>query len=348
MRRLPSRRRLLGWTVLLAATALTVRVLLNSQDELLAAADNLSSVQPGWLVLAVAFEGLAYVCYGAAQRLLFRRGGADVGLAPMTAISVVGQAAGNCLPGGLALTAVVMYRQLRRRGVEDVLTGWVLTVMSVLFMAALALVAIVAIQIAGPNTPVPGLRTASLSVVGLVVLAALGGRLLRGHASWGRWGLLVLSLVGRLPILRDWLNRRDVDLSFSARALAARLGTVRLGWRALLVATGLLMLSWLADALVLGLAFTALGTTPPLRGLLLAYCAGQLAAALPITPGGLGVVEGSLTLALVAFGGAEAGTLSAVLLYRLVSFWAILPAGAGCWVGLHRTARSATTKEGSP
>jgi len=36
------------------------------------------------------------------------------------------------------------------------------------------------------------------------------------------------------------------------------------------------------------------------KGLLLAYGAGQLAADLPITPGGLGVVEGSLTIALVA------------------------------------------------
>ena len=46
----------------------------------------------------------------------------------------------------------------------------------------------------------------------------------------------------------------------------------------------------------------------PWKGLLLAYGAGQLAASLPITPGGLGVVEGSITVALVAFGGSEAST----------------------------------------
>jgi uncharacterized protein (TIRG00374 family) len=68
--------------------------------------------------------------------------------------------------------------------------------------------------------------------------------------------------------------------------------------------------------------------TPPWEGLLLIYAAAQLAATLPITPGGLGVLEGSLTVGLVAFGGAEGSTLSAVLLYRLISFWGLLPTGA--------------------
>jgi hypothetical protein len=39
------------------------------------------------------------------------------------------------------------------------------------------------------------------------------------------------------------------------------------------------------------------------------------------------VVEGSLTIALVAFGGAETSTAYAVLLYRLISFWFILGLG---------------------
>ena len=59
--------------------------------------------------------------------------------------------------------------------------------------------------------------------------------------------------------------------------------------------------------------FLAIHAPIPWKGLLLAYGAGQLAATLPITPGGLGVVEGSITVALVAFGGAETSTAYAVL-----------------------------------
>ena len=43
---------------------------------------------------------------------------------------------------------------------------------------------------------------------------------------------------------------------------------------------------WLADLACLAVSFVAVGSPVPWRGLLLAYGAGQLAANLPITPGG--------------------------------------------------------------
>jgi uncharacterized membrane protein YbhN (UPF0104 family) len=46
------------------------------------------------------------------------------------------------------------------------------------------------------------------------------------------------------------------------------------------------------------------------------------------------VVEGSLTIALVAFGGSETSTVAAVLLYRILSFWIVLPIGWGTWAAL--------------
>jgi hypothetical protein len=89
--------------------------------------------------------------------------------------------------------------------------------------------------------------------------------------------------------------------------------------------------NWVLDCSCLALSFLAIGAGIPWRGLLLAYGAGQLAANLPITPGGLGVVEGSLTIALVTFGGAESSTVAAVFLYRILSFWAELPVGWVTW-----------------
>jgi uncharacterized protein (TIRG00374 family) len=99
-----------------------------------------------------------------------------------------------------------------------------------------------------------------------------------------------------------------------------------------------MLLSWIADLSVLALAFVALGERPPWAGLVLAYCLGQAASALPFTPGGLAVVEGGLTATLVAFGGCPAGTLTAVLLYRLISHWAVVPAGGLVWLALRRRA----------
>jgi len=97
------------------------------------------------------------------------------------------------------------------------------------------------------------------------------------------------------------------------------------------ISLGYAMANWALDACCLVAAFLAVGAEVPWRPLLLAYGAAQLAANLPITPGGLGVVEGSLTIALVAYGGGESATVAAVLLYRLMSFWALLPVGYIGW-----------------
>jgi pimeloyl-ACP methyl ester carboxylesterase len=93
------------------------------------------------------------------------------------------------------------------------------------------------------------------------------------------------------------------------------------------MATGLALANWLADAAVLAVSIRATGATVPWHDLLLAYGAGIAAQSLNITPGGLGVAEGSLSLALVATGLGASRALAAVLLYRLASFWLVALAG---------------------
>ena len=151
---------------------------------------------------------------------------------------------------------------------------------------------------------------------------------LRGDAAWSQ-------VPARLRLLGDTAWPRVLA---RLRAGWARLCVQPLPPRAIGAAALGMLLSWLADLAVLALAFVALGERPPWAGLVLAYCLGQAASALPFTPGGLAVVEGGLTAALVAFGGCPAGTLTAVLLYRLISHWAIVPAGGLAWLALRRRA----------
>ena len=91
--------------------------------------------------------------------------------------------------------------------------------------------------------------------------------------------------------------------------------------------TGLALANWLADAAVLAVSIRATGATVPWHDLLLVYGVGIAAQSLNITPGGLGVAEGSLSLALVATGLGASQALAAVLLYRLASFWLVALAG---------------------
>jgi uncharacterized protein (TIRG00374 family) len=102
------------------------------------------------------------------------------------------------------------------------------------------------------------------------------------------------------------------------------------------MATGLALANWLADAAVLAVSIRATGATVPWHDLLLVYSSGIAAQSLNITPGGLGVTEGSLSLALVATGLGTGQALAAVLLYRFASFWLVALAG---WLIVFRLRR---------
>jgi putative heme transporter len=61
---------------------------------------------------------------------------------------------------------------------------------------------------------------------------------------------------------------------------------------------------------------------------LAAFALVRLLAAVPITPGGLGVVELGLATALVLAGGARAQVVAAVLVFRVLTFLLPIPIGA--------------------
>ena len=108
--------------------------------------------------------------------------------------------------------------------------------------------------------------------------------------------------------------------------------------------------NWLADGAVLAASFVVLGLRVPWPALLLAYVVSQVAASLPVL-GCVGLVEASLTVALVCSGVRPDNALAAALLYRLVGFWSTLPVGWLAWSWLRRRDQpkavlSADTREG--
>jgi uncharacterized protein (TIRG00374 family) len=61
------------------------------------------------------------------------------------------------------------------------------------------------------------------------------------------------------------------------------------------------------------------------------YAFGELLTTIPVTPSGLGFVEGGATQLLVAFGGRPDAALAAVLLYRLFTYLLEIPLGGLGW-----------------
>jgi uncharacterized membrane protein YbhN (UPF0104 family) len=363
------RRRWLLVALALAAAALAGEVLYNSSDEVLAAADTLTHVQWWWVVVALVAEAVSYLLRGGAQYVVLRRGiayreaslvsavdrpspaASTPGPVALGAGMLAGDAAAYCLPLGFAASGVVVFGLLRRRGVDPTVAAWMYAVSTVQYVGAVSLLTIVAVQVAGDADPVPGLQSlsigllAALALVGLCYAlahrkrtAALVARPLAGLIRSAR----ALSAPVRASVGRRRAARAEAGRPSSAPTRVAawlhhrvdELRTIRLPASSGAIAFGLMLVSWACDIAVLGIAYAAVGAVPPWAGLLLAYCAGQIAGALPVTPGGIGVVEGSLTLALVAFGGAASITLAAVLLYRLIAYWACIPLGGVAWLVL--------------
>jgi uncharacterized protein (TIRG00374 family) len=94
---------------------------------------------------------------------------------------------------------------------------------------------------------------------------------------------------------------------------------------------------WFCDFLCLACAFGAVHAPVPWAGVLLAYGVAQVAGSLPVVPGGLGIIEGSLAVVLVAYGSARVPAIAAALAYRMVSFWLAIAVGwASVGVIAHR------------
>lgn len=287
-----------------------------------------------WVAVAAACELVSFLAYAGAQRHLARAAGHRLSVGWLAALAVSAQALNNFLPAGYVAANLFNFRQLRGRHLAAPVTAWLLLVTSVLYIGALALLALVGSEIpgGGEGTTSSDLRLAALAVLAVLVLLGVAALFLVRRPEARRSALSTLEAVAR------GINRPPGSAAAMARRIASRLGEVRLSKRTLLLASGMFVLGWLADAACLVSALLAIGAAPPWNELLLAYCGAQLVSFVPLTPGGLGVVEGSLAVTLVGTGGGASQVLAAVLLYRAISYWATLPTGAFGYLALRRSA----------
>jgi uncharacterized protein (TIRG00374 family) len=188
--------------------------------------------------------------------------------------------------------------------------------------------------VAGRSIPAGLVEAGALALVVFVLLFAIAAVLIASERAV-RW-------VGRAAnTLLAFVRRRPPPSALPERLVAERdMVRATLGRRwpvALAAAEG----RWLLDFLTLLAALEAVDARPRLSLALLAYCAAQLLAQVPITPGGLGIVEAGMTGTLALAGVPAAAAAVATLAYRLASYWLPLPVGAVAYVA-HRRRFGAT------
>lgn len=278
-------------------------------------------------------------------RRLLAAGGARVGVRAMLATVFAANALSVSIPvAGPELATAFTFRRFTRQGADAPLAGWSLLAGGVVSLAAGALV-VVGGALASGNGLITGFAVPG-GVLAVAALAALGAAARRPQVRDrlerpATWALRHVA----------WLRRRPADdPAAMIREWAQRLGSLQLAPSGWMTVTGLGVVNWLADAAVLVVSIRAAGGPVPWNDLLLVYGSGVAAQSLNITPGGLGVAEGTLSLALVATGLRASQALAAVLLYRLASFWLTALAGwLVLWVLRRRPrGRDATALRGKP
>jgi uncharacterized protein (TIRG00374 family) len=330
----PGRRRWLRIVVAVLAAGAIVWVVVASRHTLGESLTALGNLDFRWFALAIVCEAVSLTAFGLSRRRLLRADGHQAGFASVMAITYAGNALSMSVPfAGAQLAAVFSYQQFRRRGLDPALTGWALGISAIASSSALALILIAGAFAGGaPLVTVVGFAGAAVfALPALTVLLALRYPRAREVAN--------KALASLIPLARRVLRKPGLDPAVLDEFLT-RLASIRLRWPQYVEVFGLAAVNWLADCACLACAIHATGAPIPWRGLVLAYGAGAAVGSTGVTPGGFGLVEVTLTAALVAVGLTTGRALTAVLAYRLINFWLILLGGGISMLVLSRARES--------
>ena len=242
-------------------------------------------------------------------------------------VNLAGLAISHVVPGGTAPAGALAYRFYNQFGVPKETNAFGLAaqgagsavVLNIIFWMAL----VISIPLQGFN-PLYGFA----ALAGVFLLTAFFGTILlitRGQRHADLW---LRAAARRIPALNP-----DTVSSLLSK-VAARIMLLVANRRTLWSAFTWAALNWLFDAGCLWVFILAFGHTISPIDLLVAYGLANILAAIPITPGGLGIIEGVLITTLVGFGVPHAQAILAVLSYRLVNFWIPIPVGGAAYASL--------------
>jgi uncharacterized membrane protein YbhN (UPF0104 family) len=299
------------WAVLAVAIVVLAVEASLVWDQLAQAWADLLAANLWWVLAAVVAAMASMHSFAQIQRTLLRSAGVTVNQWRSEAAFYAGNALSTTLPGGPVLSATFIYRQQRLWGASPVVASWQLVMSGALQVVGLALLGLGgAFLLGAKDNPFSLLFTLGGFIALLLLAQAVSTRpeLIDG---------IGVKVLGWLNSLRS--KPADTGLR-KWRETLTQLESVSLGRRALSEAFGWSLFNWVADVACLAFAAYAAGGHPSLAGLTVAYAAARAVGAIPLMPGGLLVVEAILVPGLVSSGMSLADAISAMLIYRLVSW----------------------------
>jgi len=300
-------------TVMAVVAGVAIYLLFPSLVEVFSSYPKLTHLDPIWFVIAVILEVGHFACTIALQRIALR----TKAWYSVATSQLSGNAISLIVPGGAAFGAATQLRMLAASGNDTATAVGGLTAFSLLGIGGLLALPIFVLPAIVAGTPIDsGLEHAALLGLGAFVLFAGLGALVLMTDRPMRWaGRAVQAVRNR------WKRKAEPMRGLPDRLVKER-NRIRdvLGQRwkaATLLSSGRLFLDFGA----LLACVRATGAKPHPSLVLLAYAVAGLLALIPITPGGLGIVEAGLSALLVLANVPGTDAVVATLAYRLISYW---------------------------
>jgi uncharacterized protein (TIRG00374 family) len=278
-----------------------------------------------WLILGFLLELGALVSYAELTRSVLSPG------APsrfrIFRINMWALAISHVLPGGTVPGTAASYRLLVDADVQGSTAAFGLAtqgigsavVLNVLFWLSL----LISIPLHGYN-PLYGFA----AILGVLLLAFFAGLIYLATKGEKQASNFLTKVANRLPFIKPETVTALVQTVADRMKVLFR--NPQLLYRAGIWAAA----NWLLDAASLYVFLLAFGTHVDPIDVLVAYGLANILAVIPLTPGGLGVVELTIISVLTGFGMPAGAATAGVLCWRLVNFWLPIPFGGVSYLSL--------------
>ncbi len=290
------------------------------------ALSKLGEVEPMWLFLGIALEFAALLCYSMLTHVALGQDSDKVRIFTLFRIQLSTRSLGSLVPGGSAASNALGFRLMTLAGANGRDAGFALATAGVGSAVVLNLILWVALIVSIPGRGVNAFY-GTAAIFGVIVMLLAGGVVLGLVDHEGRAERVTRWFARKMRFDQDKAGEVAVHLGERLRGLANEPGLLRkvLSWS---------LLNWFLDIAALFVFIRAFGGSVDIIGLVVSFCLANIFASIPITPGGLGIVEGIYIPSLVGFGLTTTTATVSVLSYRLVQFWLPMLVGGVCYVSL--------------
>ena len=284
----------------------------------------LSQVDPVLLVIGLGLQASAMFSYTLLTHTAL--GEKNLSVWRLFRIQLSTKAVGNMIPGGSAAANALGYRLLRLSNVKGPDAGFALATAGLGSAVVLNLILWVGLIASIPGRGVHA-AYGTAAIIGVIVM------LLAAAVIFG-----IIDGQGRAERALRWIASRLRLNEDRAASVLTHLGTRLQGLanepRLLVRVLGLATVQWLFDAASLWVFLRAFGQSMAPDTLIVAFGLATIMAVIPITPGGLGIVESIYIPTLVGFGATRSGATLGVLSYRISQFWLPILVGAISYLSL--------------